>query len=418
MTAPTAATATAPEPLKLAPPPPVPAVSPQQAVDQVPLAPEVKARLDAQVHEYVESLLKLDVHGNDFQVRIGAVHTLGNADVQASASVSNRLLERPVNAMQKGGLGETSVISNGLVELRQTIDKLDPSKQGDLLSPRRLLGLIPMGSKLLAYFDKYRSAQSHLNAILDGLRHGQDELQRDNAAIDQEKQNLWALMEKLRQWVYLGKQVDQTVGDRIAALEASDPERAKIAKEEVLFAVRQKVMDLLTQLAVDSQGYLALDLIRRNNLELIKGVDRATTTTVSALRTAVIVAQALASEKLVLDQINALNTTTGTLIEGTARMLQQQSAQIHQQAAGSTVGIEHLKAAFNAIYQTMDEISDYKVKALDSMSRTVTELGTEVEKARKYLDKVRDGEVRAALPDAPAESGGVVRLLPGAGAPR
>ena len=71
--------------------------------------------------------------------------------------------------------------------------------------------------------------------------------------------------------------------------------------------MRQKRQDLLTQLAVSVQGYLALDLIRRNNVELIKGVDRATTTTISALRTAVIVAQALSDQKLVLDQITALN---------------------------------------------------------------------------------------------------------------
>jgi len=415
MTTPTASVHA--EPLRLSPPAPVPAVRPDQAAEQVPLPPEVKARLDSQVGEYVQSLLSLDSHGADFQKRIGAVHTLGNADIQASAGVSNRLLERPVNAMEAGGLGETSVISNGLVQLRQTIDKLDPSRQGDLLSPRRLLGLIPLGSRLLAYFDKYRSAQTHLNAILDALRHGQDELQRDNAAIEQEKQNLWALMEKLRQWVYLGQQLDQAVVSKVASLEASDPERARIAKEEVLFAVRQKVMDLLTQLAVDSQGYLALDMIRRNNLELIKGVDRATTTTVSALRTAVIVAQALANEKLVLDQITALNTTTGNLIEGTARMLQQQSGKIHEQAASSTISLEQLKASFSAVYQTMDEIAAFKVKALDSMSRTVTELGTEVEKARKYLDRVREGEVSAALGSAPAVQNGVVQLLPGTAGP-
>src|SRR2546428_13963908 len=65
-----------------------------------------------------------------------------------------------------------------------------------------------------------------------------------------------------------------------------------------------------TQLAVNAQGYLALELVRKNNLELIKGVDRATTTTISALRTAVIVAQALTNQELVLNQITALNTTT------------------------------------------------------------------------------------------------------------
>ena len=57
------------------------------------------------------------------------------------------------------------------------------------------------------------------------------------------------------------------------ASEATDPEKARIIKEEMLFYVRQKNTDFLTQLAVNVQGYLALDTIRKNNLELIKGVD-------------------------------------------------------------------------------------------------------------------------------------------------
>ena len=108
----------------------------------------------------------------------------------------------------------------------------------------------------------------------------------------------------------------------------------------MLFSIRQKNQDLLTQLAVSVQGYLALDVIRRNNIELIKGVQRATTTTISALRTAVIVAQALADQKLVLDQITALNTTTSNLIESTSEMLHQQSGKINEQAASSTVELD------------------------------------------------------------------------------
>ena len=122
----------------------------------------------------------------------------------------------------------------------------------------------------------------------------------------------------------------------------------------MLFYVRQKHQDLLTQLAVSIQGYLAIDLVRKNNLELIKGVDRATTTTIAALRTAVIVAQALANQKLVLDQITALNTTTSNLIESTSELLATQSVDINKQAASATVGIESLQAAFANIYQSMD----------------------------------------------------------------
>src|SRR5207253_7266597 len=142
-------------------------------------------------------------------------------------------------------------------------------------------------------------------------------------------------------------------------LELSDPEKAKMLQEDVLFYVRQKRQDVLTQLAVNMQGYLALDLVRKNNVELVKGVDRATTTTVSALRTAVIVAQALTNQKLVLDQITALNTTTSNLIESTSTMLREQSSRIQQEAGSATISVEKLQAAFANIYATMDMIDAY-----------------------------------------------------------
>ena len=189
-------------------------------------------------------------------------------------------------------------------------------------------------------------------------------------------------MERLRQYIYLGQKLDAGAHrpDRPRS-RPTDPERAKVLKEDMLFSVRQKVQDLTTQLAVSVQGYLALDVIRRNNLELIKGVDRATTTTVSALRTAVIVAQALADQKLVLDQITALNTTTSNLIESTSAMLRQQSGAINEQAASATVDLEKLQAAFDNIYATMDEIDAFKLKALDTMTQTVDALSAEVQKS-------------------------------------
>src|SRR5882724_2008658 len=139
-------------------------------------------------------------------------------------------------------------------------------------------------------------------------------------------------------------------------MQSSEPEKALALKEDALFYVRQKRQGLLTQLSVVVQGYLSLDLIRKNNLELIKGVERASTTTVAALRTAVIAALALGNQRLVLDQISALNTTTGNIIESTSQMLRQQTAEIQSQAAGATVSVEKLQAAFNNIYATIDTI--------------------------------------------------------------
>ena len=401
-------------PLVLRPPEAVAVVTTEQAAQVATLSPETTRHLDAQVSAFMEDLLRLDVHSSAFQEKLGAVHSLGNVDVQASAAVSNRMMDRPMRAMEGEANPKGSTVSRGLLDLRKTVEDLDPSKQGDLFATKTLLKLIPFGSHIVDYFRKYQSAQTHLNAIIESLYRGKDELLKDNAAIEQEKSNMWTLMGKLEQWVYLGKNIDAALEQRIDQIATTDPDKARIAREEILFAIRQKVMDLLTQLAVNKQGYLALDLVRRNNIELVKGVDRATTTTVSALRTAVIVAQALTNQKLVLDQITALNKTTGDLIEGTANMLQSQSAKIHEQAASATINIDQLKRSFDAIYQTMDAISTFRQQALGNMAKTVEALTTEVDHAQRYLDRARNEKVQdvmSSLPSATGGSGGVVNLL-------
>ncbi len=384
----------------LEPPAPALPVPIESASGKVRLKAEEVQQLDAQVAQFIDDITANDSQSPAFKGAVERIHGMGNKEVQAAAAVSNRMLERPVKTLNNGLFDQGSQIGQGLIDLRRQVEALDPSRQDDLFKPRKLLGLIPMGNRLVDYFDKFQSSQSHLNAIIDSLKRGKDELLRDNAAIEQEKANLWGLMERLEKYIHIGKKLDAALEAKAAQLDASDPEKARVVREDMLFYARQKVTDLLTQMAVNVQGYLALDLVRKNNLELAKGVDRATTT-VSALRTAVIVAQALANQKLVLDQITALNTTTGNLIAGTSELLREQSGKIHEQAAGSTIDIARLQQAFGNIYQTMDAMADFKVKALASMQTTVDTLSQEVDKSRAYLEKSRREDVREAL-QAPA----------------
>jgi uncharacterized protein YaaN involved in tellurite resistance len=377
--------------LVLEAPAPVTPVVPTQAAGAVPISDADRTKLDDMVSGYLDTVMSLDIHSQAFADRMRDIGKLGDDDIRSAASVSNRLLDKPMAAMQNGGLTQTSGVSRSLLDLRHQMEDLDPSTQGDLFSPRKLLGILPFGtrSRLREYFDKYRSSQQHIDAIITALFQGQEELQRDNASIEQEKANLWTSMGRLRQYSYLAQSLDAELTAKIASLEATDPDRARVLKEDMLFPVRQKNQDLLTQLAVSIQGYLALDIIRRNNLELIRGVQRATTTTVAALRTAVIVAQALADQKLVLDQITALNTTTSNMIAATGELLHQQSTDVNTQAASSTVDITKLQGAFQNIYATMDEIDTFRVGALDSMQKTVDALSTEITKSQAYLDHVR-----------------------------
>jgi uncharacterized protein YaaN involved in tellurite resistance len=119
------------------------------------------------------------------------------------------------------------------------------------------------------------------------------------------------------------------------------------------------------------------------------------------------VAQALTNQKLVLDQINALNSTTSDMIANTAKMLKQQAADINYQATNSTVELDKLKSAFSDIYQTMDMMTDYKIKALANMQKTVNVLSSEIDKSKAYLDKTRQQESASVTADTKIQDNSV-----------
>ncbi len=385
--------------IKLEAPLAVNPVAPAQASGLVPLKTEQVSELEARVDSYIEKLLVQDASSPEFGKEIDKLANLGAAEIASAAGQSNRFLDRPVRAMDKD-----SGIGADLTALRATIEDLDPSRRGDMTTKKKLFGLIPFGgNKLRGYFDSYKSAQTHISAILGRLKDGKDELLHDNAAIDQERANLWNAMGKLEQMVHVSKTLDERLELKAQELDYSDPAKAKAIRESALFHVRQRTTDLLTQQAVSVQGYLALDLVKKNNIELVKGVDRASTTTVAALRTAVTVAEAMTNQKLVLEQIGALNTTTANMIDSTGELLKTNTAAIHQQAASSTIPIETLQRAFQNIYQTMDAIDTFKLQALESMKTTVNTLTSEVEKSRGYIARA-EGANRAKLENGTASA--------------
>ena len=351
-----------------------------QASGLVPLKATETSELDDKVAKFVDELAALDANSPDFGKKVDQVTAMGRKEIAEAAGASNRFLDRPVKAID----ADTGIGAD-LTELRRTVEKLDPGANGKMMTKRKFLGIIPFGNRINNYFDGYRSSQTHISAILNRLASGKDELLMDNAAIDTERTGLWKTMHRLEQMIHISKQLDTSLEDKANELDATEPAKSKAIRETALFYTRQRTTDLLTQMAVTVQGYLALDLVKKNNVELVKGVDRASTTTVAALRTAVTVAQAMTNQRLVLEQVSALNTTTASMIDTTGALLKSQTGAIHEQAASSTIPLETLQRAFQNIYDTMDQIDTFKLQALTNMKQTVETLGSEVAKSKGYI---------------------------------
>ncbi|MCX5194738.1 toxic anion resistance protein [Streptomyces sp. NBC_00249] len=384
-------TLTPPEntPLVLTAPEPVAPVRREQASGLVPLQDGVQDEMARRAGEYVGQLAGIDTRSPEFATRIGEIAGLGSADMRSAAQQSNRMLERAVRSLGSDGGGDAQArVAGSLVELRRTVEDLDP-RDAPAKGARRLLAKLPGGNRFRDHVAKYASSQATLNRIVGALRGGQDELRRDNAALHTERARLWETMGKLQEYAVLTEALDGAVEQRIAEAEHTDPQAADAMRADVLFPVRQKHQDLLTQLAVCAQGYLAMDVVRRNNEELIKGVDRAATTTVSALRIAVMLASALDNQRKVIEQVNALKGTTEELIRGNAEMLSTQSGEIQRIAADPAVGAETLRTAFAQIYKTLDAIDTFKVQATENMAATVESLTGELRSASEHLARTR-----------------------------
>ena len=377
----------------LTPPAAVPELQGEQAVGMVALDASKRAELEAKANSFVSDLASQEPGSPEFAHKIDDITHMGEQEIRASAEVSNRMLDRPSSSLAAArGRGSSAdpqaKVASTLQDLRTTITELDPAR-ADLTGAKKILGMIPGGNKLMHYFERYQSAQKQLDAIIGALISGQDELLKDNASIEQERANLWATMGKLGEYATLAAALDDATAARTEQLRATDARLADALTADALFPIRQRREDLTTQIAVSVQGYLALDMIRKNNLELIKGVERARTTTVAALRTAIIVAQALANQRLVLDQIGALNEATNSMIERTSELLKQQTGMIHEQASSSGVSVETLQHAFDSVFATMDAIDSYRAKAVDNMSVTVQALEQQVARSKSYLDRSR-----------------------------
>ena len=349
--------------------------------------------LNTQVDKIMTDLIATPSNSPEMKELTAALNKMGDAEITKTANMSNKMLSRPMRGLRGNGAGGDSV-ADGLKSLRSKVEKLDPSQRDKLFSKNKFFGFkLPWADKIDSYFQEYKSSEDQLNAIIRSLSNGKDELIHDNATIDEEREQMQELMARLEQYAYIMKRLDEKIEKRLPDIQADDQLKAEDIKQEILFPIRQKRMDLLQHLAVSMQGYMALQVIKQNNNELIRGVDRASKTTVAALRTAIIVSEALGTQRLVLNQINEVNNVTNSLIEKNSELLKTQGVEIQKQATESAINAQTLEKSFVNLFQAMDAIDTYRAQALPQMQKTLDSLEKSVENAKNYLASRRENRI-------------------------
>ena len=308
----------------------------------------------------------------------------GLTEMAKSASHNEMLSTRFID-LTKGGK-DADTIGKNLLELNRQMKDLDPSKVdfakkgvlGNLMNPVR------------KYFAKYEKAEVAISDIVSSLDKSSKVLQNDNITLVNEENYLKEISNKIMANVELGRQMDASITSQIekAELEGVSGDKIAFVKEEILFPLRQRIMDMQQMIVVNQQGIVSLNVIRRNNKELIRGVRRAQNVTVSALRTGVMVASALYDQKIVMDKINVLNQTTENIIATTSHMLKEQGSEIQKQSAETMISPEVLKSSFAEAIQAIEDVSSYKQQALPKMKETIDAFSEMATEGQKVVDKL------------------------------
>ncbi|ANY66256.1 KlaA protein [Paenibacillus sp. BIHB 4019] len=357
--------------------------------EQVKPEPEEVTQLRELATSNVSTILELDL--DSLEKRKAILQSIDQFGIQSmrSSSEKNSLLQVAVGHLSQTG-DEGGQVAKGLTELHIQLKDLDPSVVD--FAKSGVLGMF--FNPLRRYFAKYQKADTVISGIILSLDKGSTILKNDNTTLELEQQALRELTKKLQKEIQLGMLMDEGIESQIEAAKArqESEDKVRFITEEVLFPLRQRVMDLQQMLVVNQQGIMAIEVVMRNNKELIRGVDRARNVTVSALKISVTVASALYNQRIVLQKIELLNQTTDSLISGTSKMLKNQGAAIQKQSMEANISVETLKTAFADVLSAMDSISTYKQEALPKMRQTIQQFRELADIGEVQIQRLEKGQ--------------------------
>ena len=340
-----------------------------------------------------EQLLKIDPSNlEEKNNSIAAVEAIG-VELQKMVARRSEMLKQSIHILSKTG-DDGGPVANSLTALRAKVEELDPNKVDFSMGWfRRMLSMLPfVGSPIEEYFSKYQSADTVITDIVNSLERGKNQLKRDVIILDDDQQYMHDLADKLKKAVAFAEVVDKELTNKVENEIPSDNPKATFIKEEILFPLRQRIMDLQQQLAVAQQAILTIEIIKRNDKELIRGVSRALGVTINSLQVAITLSLALANQKIVLEKINAVNETTDNIIAQTAEKLKTQGVEIHKQASSAQLDMEVLKKAFSDIDEAYRDISKFRQQALPNMAASILEMDEFTAKAEKTINKIESSK--------------------------
>lgn len=382
------------QPLVLTPPEVVAIPQAKEAGQQLPpISAETSARIDERVEQFVDVLRTADLGSDTFRQALDSAFAAGREEVAKATRLNN--------SFTQGNLSTdvNSPAYKAIMEMREILDELNPSKQGDLHSPARILGILPnpWGNKIKRYVRKFQSAETNISKVHEGMRTAEDAVKRNVSDIQNTQQQVWGGLMVLQSAAEFLTRLNARLTADVEALRATDPMRARALEEEVLYYAGQNLSDVLATQALTITCYSMCSMLVKSGRDVVIATNRISTLGTSALSMGVVMARAIGEQADARKAAEQAKATIENLLTSMTSMMRDHVEQTIEFANNPILGVEKIQAMMNETFESMDLLADYRVKAVENM-RTNNELVKgEVNRAMQRLEGERAAQSGQAL---------------------
>ena len=279
-------------------------------------------------------------------------------EVQEIRKISNTSLSKPIKEI--GNFNKKNELPRQLVELQTKINELSPSKNtGGIFN--KLLSIFDKNKPLQNYLNKFKSGEELITNIITRLENGKKLLENDNKEMEAARKKLIETKNSLEKKIEKMEELIQVL-------------KEKNVEDEVIFELNVKLQDLMQLLAVAQNSIASIELLIKNNKELINGVNRTINVTTTALKVGVTIYVALQNQKDVIDAKKAVDETTSNLILENSKMLREQGVEIHKAAYDVTLDINKLEESIRNVNQAAEEVKNFKIEALPKVEENIMKM--------------------------------------------
>lgn len=286
---------------------------------------------------------------------------------------------------------DDSKIMTGIINMKVQMDTIHP-KNFDL-NPGwfgRLIQRITGNSAINKYVTKFQSTDNVIQSIARSLEEGKIMLLEDNAIFKQDRQRYEEAATSLKAKLDMLIDADSKIDKELTVMEEGDKKR--FVQEEISFKMKQQIQDLQQTLIVTQQGVIGINILIKNNDELVRSVDRVKNVTMTALSIGATIALGLANQKKVLDATTSINDATNDIILQNSQALKDQGAAIQKQASGTMLDVEKLRQAIDNTVTAIEDVQAFKVNALSEMSKAIKDLNVLTTKVDAEVKKIGKSE--------------------------